>query len=130
MTDNVDFISNPKNAFWQFTTPLLLLTLFEAGYSFVDVFWVSQMNPESFFAIGVTVPILTLIVSFGRSLGIGTNSIMSREMGDNNLIGSYNSILHILFKGYFNICWRRFFNGFVNAVSESYDFMSVCFYLF
>ena len=94
MADNVDFISNPKNAFWQFTTPLLLLTLFEAGYSFVDVFWVSQMNPESFFAIGVTVPILTLIVSFGRSLGIGTNSIMSREMGDNNLIGSYNSILH------------------------------------
>lgn len=52
------------------------------------------MNPESFFAIGVTVPILTLIVSFGRSLGIGTNSIMSRELGDNNLIGSYNSILH------------------------------------
>ena len=94
MADNVDFISNPKNAFWQFTTPLLLLTLFEAGYSFVDVFWVSQMNPESFFAIWVTVPILTLIVSFGRSLGIGTNSIMSREMGDNNLIGSYNSILH------------------------------------
>jgi hypothetical protein len=30
MADNVDFISNPKNAFWQFTTPLLLLTLFEA----------------------------------------------------------------------------------------------------
>ena len=51
MSENVDFISNPKKAFWQFTTPLLLLTLFEAAYSFVDVFWVSQMNPESFFAI-------------------------------------------------------------------------------
>ena len=94
MAENVDFISNPKNAFWQFSTPLLLLTLFEAGYSFVDVFWVSQMNPESFFAIGVSVPIVTLIISLGRSIGIGTNSIMSRELGGNDLMGTYNSILH------------------------------------
>ena len=56
MANNVDFNSDPKKAFWQFTSPLLLLTLFEAGYSFVDVFWVSQMEPQSFFAIGVAVP--------------------------------------------------------------------------
>lgn len=94
MVNNVDFDSNPKNAFWQFTTPLLLLTLFEAGYSFVDVFWVSQMNSESFFAIGVAVPLVTLIISFGKSIGIGTNSIMSREIGENDLLDTYNSILH------------------------------------
>ena len=94
MANNVDFISNPKKAFWQFTTPLLLLTLFEAGYSFVDVFWVSQMNTESFFAIGVAVPLVTLIISFGKSIGIGTNSIMSREIGKNDLPDTYNSILH------------------------------------
>ncbi len=94
MANNVDFTSNPKKAFWQLTTPLLLLTLFEAGYSFVDVFWVSQMNPESFFAIGVAVPLVTLIISFGKSIGIGTNSIMSREIGDNDFEDTYNSILH------------------------------------
>ena len=94
MSNNVDFTSNPKKVFWQFTTPLILLTLFEAGYSFVDVFWVSQMDPKSFFAIGVAVPIVVLIISFGRSLGIGTNSIMSRELGENDLNASYNSLLH------------------------------------
>ena len=94
MSENVDFISNPKKAFWQFTTPILLLTLFEAGYSFVDVFWVSQMNAESFFAIGVAVPLVTLIISFGKSIGIGTNSIMSRKLGENNIKDTYNSILH------------------------------------
>ena len=94
MSENVDFISNPKKAFWQFTTPLLLLTLFEAAYSFVDVFWVSQMNAESFFAIGVAVPLVTLIISFGKSIGIGTNSIMSRELGENDFKDTYNSILH------------------------------------
>ena len=94
MANNVDFNSDPKKAFWQFTTPLLLLTLFEAGYSFVDVFWVSQMDPQSFFAIGVAVPLVTLIISFGKSIGIGTNSIMSREIGENDLPDTYNSILH------------------------------------
>ena len=94
MKNNVDFDSNPKQIFWQMTRPLLLLTLFEAGYSFVDVFWVSQMNAESFFAIGVAVPLVTLIISFGKSLGVGTNSIMSREIGNNNFEDSYNSILH------------------------------------
>ena len=94
MVKNVDFISDPKKAFWQFTSPLLLLTLFEAGYSFVDVFWVSQMDHQSFFAIGVAVPLVTLIMSFGKSIGVGTNSIMSREIGQNKIIDSYNSILH------------------------------------
>ncbi|WP_296859038.1 MATE family efflux transporter [uncultured Methanobrevibacter sp.] len=94
MKNNVDFNSNPKQVFWQMTRPLLLLTFFEAGYSFVDVFWVSQMNAESFFAIGVAVPLVTLIISFGKSLGVGTNSIMSREIGNNNFEDSYNSILH------------------------------------
>ena len=94
MVNNVDFNSDPKKVFWQFTRPLLILTLFEAGYSFIDVFWVSQMNPESFFAIGVAVPLVTLIINFGKAIGVGTNSIMSREIGDDDYIDSYNSILH------------------------------------
>ena len=94
MVNNVDFNSDPKKVFWQFTRPLLILTLFEAGYSFVDIFWVSQMNSESFFAIGVAVPLVTLIINFGKAVGVGTNSIMSREIGDDDYIDSYNSILH------------------------------------
>ena len=94
MVNNVDFNSDPKKVFWQFTRPLLILTLFEAGYSFVDIFWVSQMNSESFFAIGVAVPLVTLIINFGKAVGVGTNSIMSREIGDDDYVDSYNSILH------------------------------------
>ncbi len=99
MVNNVDFNSDPKKVFWQFTRPLLILTLFEAGYSFVDVFWVSQMNPESFFAIGVAVPLVTLIINFGKAVGVGTNSIMSREIGDDDYVDSYNSILHGIIAG-------------------------------
>lgn len=71
-----------------------MLSIFEAGYSFVDVFWVSQMNSESFFAIGVAVPLVTLIGNFGKSLGVGTNSLISREIGEGKIDSTYNSILH------------------------------------
>ncbi len=94
MHKDVDYISNPKKAFWQLTAPLLLLSLFEACYSFVDVFWVSQMNAQSFFAIGLMVPLTTLITSFGKSLGVGTNSIISRQIGEGKYTDTYNSILH------------------------------------
>lgn len=94
MAKNIDFSSNPKESFWKLAKPLLLLSLFEACYSFVDVFWVSQMNSESFFAIGVAVPLVTLIMNFGKSIGVGTNSIMSREIGQKNFNETYNSILH------------------------------------
>ncbi len=94
MVYNVDFIKDPKNSFWEFTRPLLLLSLFEACYSFVDVFWVSQMDAKSFFAIGVAVPLVTLIINFGKAIGVGTNSIISREIGKEDYKETYNSILH------------------------------------
>ncbi|WP_295722790.1 MATE family efflux transporter [uncultured Methanobrevibacter sp.] len=94
MKYNVDFVTNPKHAFWQFSRPLLLLSIFEACYSFVDVFWVSQMDQKSFFAVGVAVPLFTLIYGIGKALGVGTNSIIAREIGQHNLLGAKNSILH------------------------------------
>ncbi|WP_461462989.1 MATE family efflux transporter [Methanobrevibacter sp.] len=94
MKYNVDFVTNPKHAFWQFTRPLLVLSIFEACYSFVDVFWVSQMDQKSFFAVGVAIPLFTLIYGIGKALGVGTNSIIAREMGQHDLPGAENSILH------------------------------------
>ena len=49
------------------------------------------MSEEAFFAIGVALPLVTLIVSFGKSIGIGTNSMMSREIGEEDYEDTYNS---------------------------------------
>lgn len=94
MKFNVDFVTNPKEAFWQFSRPLLLLSIFEACYSFIDVFWVSQMDSKSFFAIGVAIPLFTLIYGIGKALGVGTNSIIARQSGQKDILGAENSILH------------------------------------
>ena len=52
------------------------------------------MSQEAFFAFGVAQPLIVLISRFGDALGVGTNSIISREIGENDLKGSNNSILH------------------------------------
>ena len=94
MNHNVDILSNPKSAFWQLSKPLILLSIFQACYSMVDMFWVSQFSQEAFFAISVSAPLISVMTGFGTSIGTGTNSIISRELGKKDFEGSYNSILH------------------------------------
>lgn len=94
MDYNIDLTSNPKEAFWKLTVPFILLSLFEAGYSFIDMFWVSQMNPDAFFAIRISAPLVALIWHFAYSLGTGTNSIIARKIGQEDFEGAYNAILH------------------------------------
>lgn len=94
MVNQDGVISNPKKAFWKFSFPLIALSIFQALYSFVDMFWASQLSSSAFFAIGVTAPLVSLITYSGDSMGIGTNSIMSRELGRNAYDETYNSLLH------------------------------------
>ncbi|WP_296894081.1 MATE family efflux transporter [uncultured Methanobrevibacter sp.] len=56
-----------------------------------------------FFAIGVSIPITTLIFSLGDSLGQGTNSIMSRFIGSGDYESSYNALIHGIILA--NILW-------------------------
>jgi putative MATE family efflux protein len=94
MFKNKEIFLKSKKLFWQLSAPLIVLTFFQACYSFVDIFWISKMNADSFFAISVALPIFTLITSFGLSLGVGTNSIIAREIGERNQKKAYNSLLH------------------------------------
>ena len=68
--------------------------IFDALYGLVDMFWVSKLSAQGFYAVSVTAPLFVLICSFGDSIGQGTNSIMSRFIGFGDYEGSYNSIIH------------------------------------
>ena len=91
---NVDILKNPKSALWKISTPLFFLTLFASVIQIVNLFWVSHLSQEAFFAFGVSQPLIALIYGWGQSIGIGTNSLISREIGEKNVKGQYNTILH------------------------------------
>lgn len=110
--DRIDLDAPPKISFWKLARPMIALSVFSEIYSLVDMFWVSQMNATAFFAIGVCVPLISLINSFGTSVGYGTNSVISRYIGLGKFEDTYNFLLHgIIGAGvlWLVICFSTFF---------------------
>ncbi|WP_458404141.1 MATE family efflux transporter [Methanobrevibacter sp.] len=94
MSKEIDLISLPKKSFWKLSLPIIAFCLFDAIYTIVDMVWVSRISVEAFFALGVSIPAVALIFSFGDSVGRGTNSIMSRFIGSGDYESSYNALIH------------------------------------
>ena len=94
MENNIDLINDTKRGFWLLSGPFLILSFFEAIYSLIDMFWISQMSQAAFFAIGIGLPFFAFINNLGKSVGLGTLSIISREIGAGNYENSQDSLWH------------------------------------
>ena len=94
MHEKIDLVTLPKKSFWKLSIPIIAFCIFDAIYGIVDMLWVSQISVEAFYAIGVSIPITSLIFSFGDSIGQGTNSMMSRFIGSGDYESAYNTLVH------------------------------------
>ncbi len=94
MGENIDLVSNPKESFWKLSIPIIAFSIFNAVYGIVDMVWVSKISVEAFFAIGVSIPVVSLIYSIGITLGQGTNSLMSRFIGSEDYESANNTLVH------------------------------------
>ncbi|WP_458456857.1 MATE family efflux transporter [Methanobrevibacter sp.] len=94
MEKKIDLVSLPKKSFWKLSLPIIAFCLFDAAYSIVDMVWISRISVEAFFALGISIPLVTFIFSFGDSIGQGTNSIMSRFIGSGDYESAYNALVH------------------------------------
>ena len=103
MNEKIDLVSLPKKSFWKLSIPIIAFCIFDAIYGIVDMLWVSRISVEAFFALGVSIPIVSLIFSFGDSIGQGTNSLMSRFIGSGDYESAYNTLIHGLILS--NIIW-------------------------
>ncbi len=94
MHEEIDLVSSPKKSYIKLSLPIIAFCIFDAIYGLVDMAWVSGLSKEAFFALGVSIPLTTLIFSLGDSIGQGTNSIMSRFIGSKDYENGYNAFLH------------------------------------
>lgn len=90
----IDLVSNPKKSFWKLTIPIMCFVLFSSIYGLIDLYWVSKLDAQSFYAVSVSIPLFTLICAMGDSIGQGTNSLMSRSIGANDYENAYRTIYH------------------------------------
>lgn len=133
MNEKVDMVSLPKKSFWHLSIPIIVFCIFDAIYGIVDLAWISQINVHASFAVGVSIPFVSLIFSFGDSIGQGTNSIMSRFMGVGDYESAYNALIHGIILG--NIIWifivicTLFTQGILYSVDQSESYLLVWDYL-
>lgn len=133
MEEKIDLVSMPKKSFWKLSLPIIAFCIFDAIYSIVDMLWVSKISVEAFFALGVSIPIVSLIFSFGDSIGQGTNSIMSRFIGSGDYESSYNALIHGMILA--NVVWAiaifclLFANGILFYLDKADSYILVFDYL-
>ena len=133
MKEKVDLISEPKKTFWHLSIPIIGFCIFNVFYGIVDMAWISQINIHASFAVGVSIPFVSLIFAFGDSIGMGTNSIMSRFMGAGDYDSAYNALIHGLI--FSTIVWvlivisAIFAQGLLYDVNQSESYLLVWDYL-
>ena len=129
----IDMVSLPKKSFWHLSIPIIAFCIFDAIYGIVDLAWVSQINVHASFAVSVSIPFVTLIFSFGDSIGQGANSLMSRFMGVDDYESAYNTLIHGIILT--NIIWflivlcALFSQGILYSVDSSNSYILVWDYL-
>lgn len=133
MNEKVDMVSLPKKSFWHLSIPIIAFCIFDAIYGIVDLAWVSQINVHASFAVSVSIPFVTLIFSFGDSIGQGANSMMSRFMGVDDYESAYNTLIHGIILT--NIIWilivlcALFTQGLLYSVDSSDSYLLIWDYL-
>ena len=133
MNEKIDMVSLPKKSFWHLSIPIIAFCIFDAIYGIVDLAWVSQINVHASFAVSVSIPFVTLIFSFGDSIGQGANSLMSRFMGVDDYESAYNTLIHGIILT--NIIWilivlcAFFTQGVLYSVDSSNSYVLVWDYL-
>lgn len=61
--------------------PTVISMLITSVYNLADTFFVSQISKEASAAVGIVLPIMSLIQAFGFTLGMGSGSLISIRLG-------------------------------------------------
>lgn len=100
-----EFILNqPIDSYKKLSYPLIFFAIFNAFYAFVDIFWAGILGNEALVVVGLCSPLLLIILTIGLSIGQGTNAVISRFLGSNDIKNASNTFIHgMLFSGIISI---------------------------
>ena len=61
MHEKIDLVSQPKKSFWKLSIPIIAFCIFDSIYGIVDMAWITQINIHASFAVGISIPFVSLI---------------------------------------------------------------------
>lgn len=65
--------------------PAMLSMLVQSLYNVVDSYFVSKLSQEAFTAVSIAFPMQMLTLAFAVGVGIGTNSLIARKLGEGKI---------------------------------------------
>ena len=76
-----------KKLFWKMGLPMIISMVLQALYNVVDSIFVTNMGEQGAIAnqaLTLAFPIQILIIAIGVGTGIGLNTLLSKNLGENN----------------------------------------------
>ncbi len=121
--------------------PTVISMLVTSVYNMADTFFVSKISTQASAAVGIVFPIMTIIQSFGFTLGMGSASLISRKLGEQKnkdaSIFSATAFYSALFVGFiiaifgliFSDSLMRFFGASSDVLPYAESYASYIFYV-
>ncbi|MEG2454588.1 MAG: MATE family efflux transporter, partial [Clostridia bacterium] len=69
---------------WMMSAPAILSMFVQSLYNVVDSIFVAKISETALTAVTLAFPMQMLVLAFSLGIGIGTNSIISRRLGEKN----------------------------------------------
>jgi len=79
--------------------PSILLFTLNSSFNVIDLFWVGRLGANAVAAVSIAFVVIFLIMAFGIGLEIGTNSVISRYLGEGNKKSASDAMIHSLVLG-------------------------------
>ncbi len=88
------FIKNPKKAVITLALPIIVAMFVQTMYTIVDTAYIGRLGADALAALTFAFPLFFLLMSLGAGIGAGTNSRISRFIGEKNIKGAENAAMH------------------------------------
>ena len=70
------------------SVPLMISMLMQALYNVVDSYYVAQLNEAAVTSVTLAFPMQSLLIAVAVGIGVGTNALLSRSLGEKNQEGA------------------------------------------
>ncbi len=94
-------LGDPKKAILKLAIPIIIGSMVQTLYNFVDGIWVAGLGESSLAAVGLFMPFMMILSSLAMGIGVGGSSAISRAIGARNReragnIGDHTIIIGVL----------------------------------
>ncbi|MBN2331701.1 MAG: MATE family efflux transporter [Deltaproteobacteria bacterium] len=89
-----EFSQHPRRALFKLALPTITAMAVQTTYNMVDTAFVGRLGTESLAALTFSFPLYFILVSINSGMGVGLNSLISRQLGAKKDQEAENSACH------------------------------------